>query len=142
VGDLSPRSSRKLRAGVAAYVHGLLKPAYAARQLSREAFKALAVKCTQKVLDGTQLTGGAGEGGAGAFLTGHRKRKVAALVAAAVNKEVRRNGGGDAADGHRSHKHGHKHGHKSHKHSKHGRDRDGGDGDAKRFKPLPESDDL
>jgi hypothetical protein len=139
VGELSPRSSRKLRAGVAAYVHGLLKPAYAARQLSREAFKALAVKCTAKVLAGTQLTGGAGEGGAAAFLTGQRKRKVQALVQAAIDKEVRRNGG--EGDGHGHHHKSHK-SHKSHKHGKHGREREEGDAAGKRFKPLLESDDV
>jgi hypothetical protein len=147
VGDLSPRSSRKLRAGVAAYVHGLLSGVRGAAAEPRELQGAGRQVHRRRCWPGTQLTGGAGEGGASAFLTGQRKRKVqAALVQAAVEKEVRRsaatsrvpdlNGGGQK-------------GHKSHAPQASsqawrapGRERgDGGEGDhAKRLKPLPEAD--
>jgi hypothetical protein len=123
IGDLSPRSSKRLRCAVAAYVHGLLKPSYAARAISRESFKSLAVKCTAKVLMGTQLSGGAAR--PEAFLTHQRKRKVEELVRAAVEKEQRKSGGGGGGgeeDGAGGSAHGHGHKHKHHRsHGKHGR---------------------
>jgi len=110
IGALSPHSSKRLRAAVAAHVHACLKPAYAARRISRDQFKQLAQKCTLKVLDGTQLSGGVES--AHAFMTGQRKRKIQGLVDAAVAKEEARAGGG-AAGGDRSERREKKRKHKS-----------------------------
>jgi monoamine oxidase len=103
VGGLSPHSSKRLRIAVAAHVHSCLKPHYSAGAISKDQFKALAQKCTQKVLAGStalQTLGGEDGGGDGGgdvakrFMTGTRKRKVEDLVNAAVSKDAGRTGEG------------------------------------------------
>ena len=130
VGGLSPHSSKRLRIAVAAHVHACLKPHYSAGAISKDQFKALAHKCTQKVLAGStalQTLGGEDGGGDGGgdvakrFMTGTRKRKVEDLVNAAVSKDAGRSGGGaSGGEG----KHGRKE--KKRKHKEHKRRRHSG----------------
>ena len=104
VGSLSPASSRRLRAAVAAHVHGCLKPFYAAKRFERDTFKALAIKCTAAVLSGTQMSGGAVE--PRDWMTPQRKKKIQNLVAKAVDKAAPEPGA-DPTDRkkHKKHKH-------------------------------------
>ena len=129
VGGLSPHSSKRLRVAVAAHVHACLKPHYAGGVISKAQFKALAQKCTQKVLAGStalqQLgAGGEGDGQEGGdvakrFLTGTRKRKVEDLVNAAVSKDAGRSGGGASGGEGRHGRKDKKRRHKEHKRRRH-----------------------
>ena len=125
VGGLSPHSSKRLRIAVAAHVHACLKPHYSAGAISKDTFKALAQKCTQKVLAGStalQTLGGEDGGGDGGgdvakrFMTGTRKRKVEDLVNAAVSKDAARSSGGEGKHRRREKKRKHKE-HKRRRHS-------------------------
>jgi len=124
IGGLSPHSSKRVRVAVAGHVHHCLKPHYSAGAITKTQFKALAQKCTHKVLAGStalqQLEGGEGTGGgedgsdiAKRFLTGTRKRKIEDLVSAAVAKEA---GGGSGGHGKRKSREKRSHKEKRHKH--------------------------